>query len=98
MNSIFFEYFKEKGVSDIVAQKLVEKISRYEDIAEEFQISISKKAFPQENAIRVQGYSAADISGMAPHMDIGGVYNFLVLLREDPKKAEKYIMDNFPRK
>lgn len=98
MNEIFYQYFIEKGVSDIIAKRLVNKITKYEDIAGEFKRSISEKDYPQEKSIKIHGYTAADISRLAPHMGMGGVYNFLVLLRENPEEAEKIISENFPRK
>ena len=62
MNEIFYQYFIQKGVSDIIAKKLVNKITKYEDIAGEFKRSISEKDYPQEKSIKIHGYTAADIS------------------------------------
>lgn len=46
--------------------------------------------------VSVEGYTAKKISELAPFMNAVGIYNFLVLLREQPEKAKVYITEGFP--
>jgi len=89
---------KEKQMTEIVAKRTVEKISKYDDIRKEFEYWISNKSYNAENPLEVSGYTAQDILKLAPFMDGLGVFNFMVTLRDDPVKAKEYIDDGFKRK
>ena len=97
--SIIMDYFlKEKHMTDIVAARMEKKVSIYEDIRQEFEYWIENKVYNPENPLVVGGYTAQDISGLAPFMDGLGVYNFMVTLRDEPEKAREYINSGFKRK
>jgi hypothetical protein len=68
-----------------VAIEMESKLSRHLDILPELEEWIATGGFRQTNPIRVSGYSAEDISKLAPFMNGVGVYNFLVTLRERPE-------------
>ena len=93
------EYFvKEKGLTDIAASILIKKLEKYSDISEEFDYWLAYGKYRDDNAIEINGYSAKQISEIAPHLDAAGVYGFMVTLRDDPEKAKQIITDNFPVK
>lgn len=85
----------EKGVeSEIVRQKLREKVMKYDDIAAEFDEWLDERSY-REGGIKVAGYGASDIYKMAPMLDGIGVFNFLVDLRDNLEEAEKIIESGF---
>ena len=97
--SIIMEYLlKEKKMTDIVAKRSAEKVSKHEDICKEFEIWITNKTYVKDSPLVVGGYSAQDIYSLAPFMDGLGVFNFMVTLREDPARAKEYIDGGFKRK
>jgi uncharacterized membrane protein len=89
---------KEKQMTEIVAARAEKKVSKYEDIRKEFESWIKNKTYSTDNPLAVDGYTAQDISSLAPFMDGLGVFNFMVTLRDDPAKAKEYIESGFKRK
>ncbi len=85
----------EKGNTEIVAERLIEKVEKYEDIAEEFGRWLEERDYEAENPVTVNGYTAKQIYELAPGLDGIGVYNFLVTLRDDPESVEEIIANNF---
>ncbi|MCL2721322.1 MAG: hypothetical protein FWD47_08290 [Treponema sp.] len=96
--SIMDYLLKEKKMTEIIAKRTVEKISKYDDIRKEFEYWICNKSYNAENPLDVGGYTAQDIYKLAPFMDGLGVFNFMVTLRDDPEKAKEYIDGGFKRK
>ena len=93
------EYFiKEKGVSAVVASVLKKPLTRYADIEKEFCYWLDNRNYDAPDILVINGYSAKQISEIAPFLDASGVYQFLVTLRDDPEKAREYIKNGFPRK
>ena len=89
----------ENGVSATVAGILAGDILQHADIAEEFCSWLVTRKYPDnEAALEVNGYTAAAIHQIAPHLDPFGVYSFLVTLRDHPEKAKTFIQQNFMRK
>ena len=79
------------------AKRNYEKLSKYEDIKIEFEKWIDTYEYPTDG-ININGYTALEISKLAPFMNSVGVYNFLVTLRDDPDLAKQIIATGFPRK
>ena len=99
MMSTIAEYLRnEKHMTEIVAVRAEQKISKHEDIRKEFEAWIKNRAYITDNPLAVNGYTALDISKLAPFMDGLGVFNFMVTLRDDHDNAMKYIEDGFKRK
>ena len=98
MNVIMEYLLNEKKMTETVAKRTVEKISKYEDIRNEFEFWIANKTYVKDSPLVVDGYSAQDIYNLAPFMDGLGVFNFMVTLRDDPEKAKEYIDGGFKRK
>ena len=98
MSAIMEYLLNEKQMTEVVAARTEKKVSKYEDIRKEFELWIKNKAHNADNPLVVGGYTAQDISNLAPFMDGLGVYNFMVTLREDPAKAKEYIDGGFKRK
>lgn len=85
----------EKDCTEIVADKLTAKLTKYDDIKQEFLHWLETGEFIKDNPLRVGGYTAMEISAMAPMLDGAGVCNFMVTLRDDPETAQEIIDDGF---
>ena len=97
--SVIIDYFvKEEGLSPVVARTLAKKLAKYEDIKAAFIQWIDSGDFSQSGSLEINGYTPGKIHEIAPFLNGSGVYNFMVTLRDNPSKAEKYINDGFPRK
>lgn len=92
------EYFASQNLSAYSYQRNIAGFERNPDIAQELYEWLSSQSYADENAIRIEGYSAKDISQMAPFLDGAGSFNFLITLREKPEKAKAYIKSGFARK
>jgi len=80
------------------AAKIASPFEKHDDICAELEEWIEKQAYPQDNPLTIEGYTAEKISKLAPFMDGVGVYNFLVTLRERPDNGKRIIAEGFPRK
>jgi len=81
------KYFMEElnmSSNDAIAR--TNRINTYDDIAKEFGKWIDERIFP-ENGVSVNGYNAKTIHKIAPSMNGAGVYNILVVMRENPENA-----------
>ena len=88
----------EKKMTEIVAKMTEKKVTKYEDIKQEFEYWISNKAYKSDHPLVINGYTASDIYALAPFMDGLGVFTFMVTLRDEPNKAKEYIESGFKRK
>ena len=79
------------------AKRNAAKLSKHEDIKKEFEKRIETGEYPEDGLI-IEGYSAKQISEIAPFMNAVGVYNFLVTLRDNPVVGLQAIKDGFPRR
>ena len=98
MNTIKEYLLNEKKMTEVIAERTEKKVSKYEDIRQEFETWIENKAYNTDSPLTVGGYTAQDIYKLAPFMDGLGVFNFMVTLREEPAKAKEYIDGGFKRK
>jgi hypothetical protein len=71
---------------------------RHNDIRAELEGWIVQQAYPKNNPLTIEGYTAEAISKRAPFMDGVGVYNFMVTIRERPDNAKRIIAEGFPRR
>ena len=81
-----------------VAAKIASPLEKHDDIRAELEKWIERQEYPKNNPLSIEGYTAEDISALAPFMDGVGVYNFMVTLRERPENAQRIIAEGFPRK
>lgn len=84
---------KELRVSPEEAERLFEKVSKYEDIYSEFLSWIDNRKYT--NGIIVGDYSSEQIYELAPSLSGIGVYNFMVTLRDNPELAREIIQSGF---
>ena len=98
MDRIIEYFIKEKGVSAVVAGVLKKPLTKYADIEKEFCYWLDNRSYDAPDALVIGGYSAKQISEIAPFLDASGVYQFMVTLRDDPAKANGYIENGFPTK
>lgn len=99
MQQKLMNYFiEEKKQTEQVAKLLTRSLLKYSDIAEEFCYWLDNRQYKKENMLIINGYSAEDIGSIAKNMDVSGVYNFMVTLRDNPDRAIQTIRDGFPRK
>jgi len=85
---------EKKVESPVVRSMLMKKITKYDDIKNEFLNWLKRRDY-SDAKLEVNGYTAGDICGMAPLLDGIGVYNFLVDLRDNPEAAHKAIDSGF---
>lgn len=99
MDKEIYDYLiNEKGRAEIVAEKLAEKIMKHDDIKREFIEWLKIRDFNTSNPVRISGYTAKDISEIAPHLSGIGVYNFMATLRDNPEYAKQRIAEGFIRR
>ena len=98
MKKIVDYLINERKQKPELAEKIALPIEKHNDICAELEQWIEKRAYPQDNPLSVEGYTAAMISKLAPFMDGVGVYNFLVTLRERPDNGKRIIAEGFKRK
>lgn len=89
-------FIEELNMSQSDAFARTTRINTYKDIAKEFAIWIDKRDFPK-NGVSINGYNAKKIHEIAPSMNGAGVYNILIVMRENPENAmntlRRYIKD-----
>lgn len=97
MNDMINYMISNLEMTEKTAKRNAKKISKYDDIKEEFKKYMISQSFPV-GGLAVEGHTASEIHNMAPFMNEVGVYNFLVSLRDCPEMAKKIISDGFPLK
>lgn len=97
MEKIIEFLMNEMSQNERAAKRNATKISKYDDIKSEFEYWIDHNDYPCD-AIEIEGYTAKKISEIASFMNVVGVYNFMVTLRDNKDFALQTIKDGFPRK
>lgn len=87
-------YFIEAGLEEAFADKKVNQYSKHVDISAEFIYWIVNGKYV-ENGIRVEGYSAKQLSELSRNLVGEGSFSLLIMLREKPEKAKKKIQEGF---
>lgn len=97
--NLITSYLKDElGQTDSASKRLFTKLSKYDDIYNEFIKYLQKRSYDFDNAICINGYRANDIARLNPNFNGSGVYCFLVTLRDNKEEAEAIIQAGFPRK
>ena len=84
-----------KDMNIMVAKTLTKKLCKYNDIGDEFLQWVKTHSYDFEQPVTSKGYTAKQISEMAPFMSGVGVYNFMVSLRDNPDFAQQCIDEGF---
>ena len=87
---------KEVKVPADRVENYLSNFIKYPDIGLEFEQWISTGEYETKKPIKIEGYTAKDVSELAPFMKGLGVYNFMVSLREYPEYALLCIKQGFP--
>lgn len=98
MNLIIKYFIEEKSVTEVVAKVVAKPLLKYDDIKKEFLYWLENRNYDCPNPISINGYTAASVAKIAPHLDAAGIYGFMVTLRDNPIKAQEYVDNGFPRK
>lgn len=99
MNQQLIKYLiREKHCPEQSMTDMILKITKYDDIYQEFLSWLGRRDYQTPNPVTVEGYSAQNIYDVANFLDGIGVYNFLVDLRDNPIQAKKYLEEGFPQK
>ena len=85
----------DKSIGGITLDGLVEKISKYDDIKDEFLRWCKQQSYDFEQPIKSGDYTAKEIAELAPMFSGIGVYTFMVTLRDKPEQAKQYIEEGF---
>lgn len=75
------------------AERLFEKVSKYEDIYLAFLSWLDTRNYTDE--IKITDYSSKRIHELAPNLNGIGVHIFMVTLRDNPEFARKIIQSGF---
>lgn len=98
MRDTIFQYLMtQKGMTPKIAGNICEKMERHPDIMKEFAGYIEADAFPAEDAIVVEGYTAQQIFETT-YLQPTGAYNYLISLRETPERAVSQLKKGLPRR
>ncbi len=81
----------EKHCSEIVANLMLDKLTKYEDIRDEFWRWLGARNYDVESPVVVEGYSAQAIVDVVSELDGAGAFDMLVELRERPREALKIL-------
>lgn len=84
---------EELKVTPSEAERLFEKVSKYEDIYSEFLNWLDTQNYTDR--IKIADYSSKQIHELAPNISGIGVYNFMVTLRDNPELAGEIIQSGF---
>lgn len=87
---------KEVKVPADRVENYLSNFIKYPDIGLEFEQWIITGEYETKKPIKIEGYTAKDVSELAPFMKGLGVYNFMVSLREYPEYALLCIKQGFP--
>lgn len=87
----------EEGLTEKAAGIVCTKLAKHPDILAEAAGWIDTRAFPQQGAVQVEGYTAEQLAQTAPLKPIGA-FNYLVYLRNNPEKALEDLKNGLPRK
>ena len=98
MEKIIDYLVNEREQKPETAAKIAAPFEKHDDICAELEAWIARREYPTDSPLTIEGYTARDISRLAPFMDGTGVYNFMVTLRERPDNAKRIIADGFRRK
>jgi len=63
MNKIIEYFINEKNTTEVVADLLAKKLSKYSDIKEEFELWLKNRSLKSNEQIVVNGYTAEKIIG-----------------------------------
>ena len=85
----------ELGVTGGQLLMMIDKVKKYDDIYDEFCYWLEKRDYNRENPIAVNGYTAKQIHELNPRFEGIGVYNFLIMLRDDFQRAKEYMESGF---
>jgi len=88
----------ERNQKPEVVAKIVQPLEKHDDIRTELEQWVEKREYPAKSPLTIEGYTAEAISKLAPFMDVVGVYNFMVTLRERPDNAKRIMAEGFRRK
>lgn len=90
--------FDSFGLKNERLEKAVSKLASYDDICRECIYWIKNREFiPDNQCIRVEGYSAKELSEQTYLKPIGA-FNYLISLRKNPKESLDNLKKGLPRK
>lgn len=81
----------EKECTEAVANMVLDKIVKYEDIKQEFLHWLEKRDYMVDEPVVVEGYSALAIVDRIAALDGVGAFSLLVDLRDRPKEAREVL-------
>ena len=83
----------EKECTESIANMILDKIVKYEDIKQEFLHWLEKRDYIVEEPVIVEGYSALAIVDRMATLDGVGAFSMLVDLRDRPKEAREILQN-----
>ena len=96
IKSKIIEYLKAEGRTDVVANKLYDKVSTFPDIFEEFVYWLDHGEFKQDDPITIDGYTAQNLYENTYLAPIGAFNMLTDLRRTDHDEVLQDLKDGMP--
>ena len=98
MSDVIKRFYEENNIPKPVLEQKLKKFDKHKDIAEEFEFWIKERAYRDDAAVTVEGYTAKQLADLSEYLDGDGAFVLLIELRENPRKAYERIAEGFKRK
>lgn len=98
MSDIIRQFYEKNNLPKPVIEQKIAAFSRHNDIAKEFELWITDRAYKAQGAVTVEGYTAKKLSELSDYLKGDGAFVMLIELRENPEKAHKRIEKGFKYK
>lgn len=98
MSDIIRQFYEKNNLPSPIIDQKIAAFSRHNDIAEEFELWITDRAYKTQGAVTVEGYTAKKLSELSDYLNGDGAFIMLIELRENPDKAQKRIEGGFKYK
>lgn len=98
MSDIIRHFYEKNNLPKPIIEQKIAAFSRHNDIAEEFELWITDRAYKMQGAVTVEGYTAKKFSELSDYLNGDSAFIMLIELRENPDKAYKRIKGGFKYK
>lgn len=95
MSDIIKRFYEENNIPKPILEQKLKDFDKHKDIAEEFEIWIKERAYREDTAVTVEGYTAKQLADLSKYLDGDGAFMLLIELRENPRRAHERIVDGF---
>lgn len=98
MSEIIRRFYEDNNIPKPILEHKLKKFEQNNDIASEFESWIKNRKYKTFGAVKVEGYTAKELSELSEYLNGDGAFMMLIELRENPKKAHERIARGFKMK